>query len=246
MKNWADGVREEHSCHLKRFKWQHLTLVMRLICAKSSHTGWVDDTMKEGKWVTASCLRVNIGATWLSSAASIMHHNLHQLFGSSWPAPSGWCNLTWHPAIEHHHGDRDLNTFFWELPSHPPPALSPPDFLPCFLSNGRRLLTLQAMIRKVLFCSFAPLAELHQLSPPAPPPPCGALYISVIVGRAQLFIIKLAVMPHRHACVHGDNIQRVSLGKVLRPEERMFLRAEEKQWLTSFLIVNVSWLALKG
>lgn len=97
-KNWG-----AHSCHLKRFKWQHLTLAMRLVCAKSSHSGWITDIMKEGKWVTASCLLMNIGATWLSSAASVMHHNLHQLLGSSWPAPSGWCNPTWHPAIKHHH-----------------------------------------------------------------------------------------------------------------------------------------------
>lgn len=103
---------EAHSCHLKRFKWQHFTLVVRLICAKSSHTGWINDIMKEGEWVAASWLLMNIGAAWLSSAASIMHHNLHQLFGSSWPAPSGWCNLTWHPAIKHHHGDGKLKTFF--------------------------------------------------------------------------------------------------------------------------------------
>lgn len=189
---------EAHSCHLKRFKWQHFTLVMRLICAKSSHTGWINDIMKEGKWVAASWLLMNIGATWLSSAASTMHHNLHQLFGSSWPAPSGWRNLTWHPAIKHHHGDGKLKTFFsatdaekdskavkggWRVAfTSVSCSLSPPpDFPPCFLSNGRRLPTLQAMIRKVLLCSFTPLVELHQLSPPQ----SGAQRISVRVGRAN-------------------------------------------------------------
>lgn len=91
---------EKASCHLKRINLQHL--IMGLISMKSSHTGWINDTLKDGKWVSATRLPISICASWLSSAASTMHHNLHQLFGSSWLAPSGCCNLIWAGAIKHH------------------------------------------------------------------------------------------------------------------------------------------------
>lgn len=239
---------------------------MRLICAKSSHTGWINDIMKEGKWVAASWLLMNIGATWLSSATSTMHHNLHQLFGSSWPAPSGWRNLTWHPAIKHHHGDGKLKTFFlplmlkrtvklWkeaeELPSPLSHALSlSSSWFPSLFPRKRTSPSYFAGHDK----ESAPLQfyTSGRAAPAVPPPPKAVLSESLwewAVRMAQHLIISRSVMPHGHACVHGDNTQRVSLGKVLRPEERMFLRPrahEEKQWLTSFLIINVSWLALKG
>lgn len=118
-----------------------------------------------------------------------MHHKLHQLFGSSWLAPSGWCNPIWAGAIKRHHSGKFI--YF-------PALATAPDFPPCFLSNGS---TLQAGVPKLLLCSFTPPAEPHQLPPP---PPNELLFQSLrewAVRMAQHLIRSQTVTPHRHAFV---------------------------------------------
>lgn len=215
---------------------------MGLISMKSSHTGWINDTLKEGKWVSATRLLISICASWLSSAASTMHHNLHQLFGSSWLAPSGWCNLIWAGAIKHH---RSLGVTFIYFPA----LATAPDFPPCFLSNGS---TLQARVPKRLLCSFTPPAEPHQLPPPPTTTPHELLFQSLrewAVRMAQHLIRSQALTPHRHAFAKRQYTAALIREGVEARREDVFAPpplAEEKQWLTSSLIANVSWLALKG
>ena len=135
-----------------------------------------------------------------------------------------------------------------EWPSSLPHALSPPppDFPLCFLSNGRCLPTLQATKRAPLQFYTSGRAAA------AVPPPCGALPVSVRLGRAN------GSAPHYEPVRNATQTRLCARRQYTAPLIREGVEARGKDVFALpspreknsdshlFLIVNASWLALKG